>query len=156
MTGFLKEMYPETPYTKAVGAGYVDDKLIAAGRAVRTGQRHPELEMSIGHLLPEPTPTPKAPPPVCTVDGIQVVELAVLFKPLAHLVTTSNGVHELTRCYFQNEKFAFGVDMTRIGGISATGVEYSTGAGLRLHLEKGYELFIPSSHCQATWRLPND
>jgi hypothetical protein len=147
--------YPSEHKTvdEARAAGYVDDLAIFAKKAVRTGARHPQFDMSLGHMLEEPAPTQKAPPPVCTVDGVQVVELAVMFKPVALLVTTEHGVHELTRCYFQKGKFAFGVDMTRIGGIGVTGVEYKTDRGLQLHLDHGYELFIPAGHCQATWRL---
>lgn len=93
--------------------------------------------------------------PVCTVDGVQVAELAIIIKPVAFLVTTGNGVHEISRCYFQKGRFAFGVDMTRIGGITAVAVEYQPARGLQIHLEKGYELFVPAGNCQATWRLLN-
>lgn len=93
--------------------------------------------------------------PLCSVDGNSVSELAVLIKPVAFLVTTSNGTHEVGRCFFQSGKFTVGPDLRRIGGIGIESAEYFPERGLYVHLEHGYELFAPSSHCQATWRLPD-
>jgi hypothetical protein len=90
----------------------------------------------------------------CTVDGLEVVELAVLIKPVAFLVTIEHGTHELTRVYFHKEKFQVGVDTQRLGGIGIQRVDYRTQTGLRVTWDHGYEMFIPSAHCQATWRLP--
>lgn len=95
----------------------------------------------------------------CEVNGLQVEELAVLVKPVALFVTTDNGNHEITRMFFHGGKFLYGSGLERLGGIGTTSVEYNTrdlgaGEGLRIHLEKGYELHIPLSQCQATWKLP--
>lgn len=150
-----------TEYELALADGYVPEVAIQAKLAAPTtsrdyplGIRHPALDMRKGVFLKPPEPV--APPPVlsCRVDGVEVEELAVLIKPTAFLVTTGNGTHEINRCYFQSGAFAFGVDMKRIGGISAAAVEYFPERGLYLHLERGYELFVPSGHCQATWRKP--
>lgn len=133
--------------------GYVSNMAVAAGIAVRTGARHPMLDAYQGYLLEnKPVETPKAPPPICTVNGVEVSELAVIIKPVAFLVTTENGTHEIGRCWFQKGVFTVGPDLRRIGGIGIESVEYNPELGLAMHLEKGYELFIPSSHCSATWR----
>jgi hypothetical protein len=96
-----------------------------------------------------------APEPKCTVDGAGVAELAVLVKPVAFFVTTEHGTHEISRCYFQNGKFTYGVDLQRLGGVGTRSADYQPGRGLLIHFEHGYEMFIPMSHCQATWRLPD-
>jgi hypothetical protein len=156
---------------RLMAAGWVNSETVSAGRAVKflsseypNGYRHRDQDMVKGEGIPE-TSTPhleevremleaKLAQPLCRVGGVEVVELALLIKPTAFLVTTANGTHEINRCYFQSGAFAFGVDMKRIGGIAARSVEYFPERGLYLHLEKGYEMFIPSSHCSATWRLP--
>jgi hypothetical protein len=181
MDKVLKSEYPQTPYTQAVGEGYVEEAAVASGRAVRTGEKHPTLDMVKGYMLrPEkwrenadlscqcqgtvgidspcndpscylrPTPTP----PRCTVDEQPVEELAILIKPVAFLVTTEHGTHEFTRLYFQKGEFSLGVDLKRLGGIAVRAAEFDTGRapGLRIHFDKGYEMFIPREHCQATWR----
>lgn len=195
MTTMLKHEYPQTPYTIAVGEGYVEELAVAAGRAVRTGEKHPTLDMVKGYMLrPEKwaenadlscqcqgtvgtdspcsdpacylrvkdhgfvATTPEGPVlvlPPCTVNDRPVSELAILIKPVAFLVTTENGTHELTRVFYQRGEFSVGVDTRRLGGIAIKSVDYNTAEGLRIHWERGYEMFIPSSHCQATWKLPD-
>lgn len=91
----------------------------------------------------------------CTVDGVPVAELALLIKPVAFLVTVEHGTHELTRVFFHGEKFQVGVDTQRLGGIGIGNVDYRTQGGLRITWDHGYEMFIPSGHCQVTWRLPS-
>lgn len=148
----MKQEYPETPFTRAVAAGYVDERAVRAGLAIRTGEKHGSLDMVKGHMLLacaiiEPPAAPK-----CTVDGEPVDELAVLVKPCAFFVTTQNGTHEVNRCYFHDGVFKYGVDISRIGGCATERVEYNTREGLRIHFDKGYEMFIPVSHCQGSWR----
>ena len=94
-------------------------------------------------------------PDICTVDGLEVEELAVLFKPSAFLVTLGNGTHELTRTFYHRGQFTVGTDIRRLGGLGVERVAYDTQKGLRVSFERGYEVFIPSSHCQATWKLPD-
>lgn len=91
-------------------------------------------------------------PPTCTVDGRPVSELAVLIKPVAFLVTVEHGTHELTRVFFHGGRFAVGVDTQRLGGIGLRSVDYRMTNGLRITWDHGYEMFIPSGHCQATWK----
>ena len=91
----------------------------------------------------------------CTVDGRPVAELAVLIKPVAFLITVEHGQHELTRMYFHNDKFTVGIDTQRLGGIGVERVDYKTEHGLRVTWQHGYEMFIPATHCQATWKLPD-
>lgn len=94
--------------------------------------------------------------PPCTVNGEQVEELAVLVKPVALFVTTDSGNHEITRMFFHGGKFLYGSGLERLGGIGTRSVEYVPTEGMSIHLERGYEIFIPESHCQATWRLPSE
>ncbi len=162
-----------SPYEQAKLDGYVDEIAIAAGAAVAwrsseypEGLRHRDFNMRKGHMLPveaesppnfatlEKMPAPE--PPKCAVDGVAVTELAVLVKPVAFFVTTNNGTHEVGRCYFQGGEFKYGVDVTRIGGCTTRRVEYNTREGLRIHFDKGYEMFIPVSHCQGTWRTATE
>lgn len=154
-TELLKELYPQTDFTRAVAQGYVSDVAIAAGLAVRTGSRHLTLDMSIGYMKEVAPPPPPPEPLVCTVDGVAVAELTITIKPVALLVTIDTGVHEVNRCWFQRGAFRLGVDIGRIGGLEVTGAEFNThggAAGLRLHFTHNYEMFIPADHCQSTWR----
>ena len=165
---YLKQQVTEA---ELMAAGWVDVKSLIVGEAVAfvspefpNGYRHTELDAMKGRRLNDnaATTTPHLEQVraalskyLCTVDGKPVAELAVLIKPVAFLVTTDNGTHEIGRCYFQGDKFTVGPDLRRIGGIGIDSVEYFPERGLYLHLEKDYELFVPSSHCQATWkRLP--
>jgi hypothetical protein len=157
-------------------AGWVSYMEVAAGRATMfvssdypNGYRHTTEDkvkgvypQSAASVTPEPVHVDSEgkpvimsnpePVPRATVDGRPVSELAVLIKPVAFFVTIANGTYELSRCYFQNGKFTFGPDMERIGGISCQRVEFSTSSGLRMFFSQGYEMSIPQSHCQATWR----
>lgn len=143
-------------------AGWVEAMTVAAGKAVLFwtdeypgGSHHPGLDMVKGlSIAAAPPPPPPESPKSCTVDGVQVDELAVLVKPVAFFVTTEHGTHEVSRCYFQKGKFQYGVDMQRLGGVGTRSAEYQPGRGLLIHFDHGYEMFIPMSHCQATWRLP--
>lgn len=90
---------------------------------------------------------------LCTVDGAPVEELAVLIKPVAFLSTTQHGTHELSRCFYQHKKFSVGPDLERLGGIRILTAQYSTERGLALMFDHGYRMFLPASHCQATWRV---
>lgn len=152
-----------TPYDLALADGYVTERAIASGEAVATttrdyphGFRHLTLDMRKGTFVRPSAPAPAPPAPLsCTVDGVEVSELAVLVKPVAFFVTTEHGTHEVSRCYFHKGKFQYGVDMQRLGGIGTKSAEYTPGRGLLIHFEHGYEMFVPMSHCQATWRLPD-
>lgn len=152
-----------------LSAGWVSNLSIQAGTAIKylsseypNGYLKASSDDFKGELVPATTPhleqvrevlTEKF-PPLCTVDGVAVDELAVLVKPVAFFVTTEHGTHEVSRCYYQRGKFQYGVDMQRLGGIGTRSAEYQPGRGLLIHFEHGYEMFIPMSHCQATWRLP--
>lgn len=148
---------------RALADGYVPETAIAAGIAEATVTRdyphgfgHPTLAMRKGKFrtAAEPGPAPSA-PLSCTVDGVAVAELAVLIKPVAFFVTTEHGTHEVSRCYFQGGQFKYGVDMTRLGGVSTLKGEYFPDRGLLIHFQHGYKMFVPVGHCQATWRLPS-
>lgn len=93
-----------------------------------------------------------ASPGRCLVDGAEVVELAVHIKPVAFLVTIADGTHEVSRCFYSGDRFTFGPDLSRLGALSAERVEYRTREGLTMTFTKGYTLFVPTGHCQATWR----
>lgn len=159
----------------------VSRKAVVVGRAVATGPLDPTTDTYPGYVLREEKWTENAdlscqcqgtvgidspcsdptcylkgpPPPSCTVNGTQVQELAVLVKPVALFVTTDSGNHEITRMFFHGGKFLYGSGQERLGGIGTVSVEYKTTEGMYIHLERGYEIFIPESHCQATWRLPS-
>lgn len=153
---------------RLLSAGWVTESQLASGAAIAylssdfpKGYREATSDRMKGELVPlttthleEVRATPLKYAPSCTVDGVEVDELAVLVKPVAFLVTTEHGVHEVTRCYFQKGKFQFGVDLARLGGLGAKSVEYRPEHGLLIHFDHGYEMFVPVSHCQATWRLP--
>lgn len=129
--------------------GYIKtDEDMVRGHYIRFDQTTPHLEevraAMTKHLRPR-----------CTVDGVVVEELAVLVKPVGFLVTTSNGTHEITRCFYQKDRFTYGVDVERLGGLATESVEYQPEHGMRIHFAKGYEMFVPASHCQATWKLPD-
>lgn len=140
-------MSPEV--AELLANGWVTGSAIAAKVAVRTGEIHPDYDLARGYML---TQADDVTTPLCTVNGRMVSELAVLIKPVAFLVTSGNGTHEVPRCYFQDGKFTVGPDTKRIGGIGLKSVEYFPERGLYIHLEQGYELFAPSDHCQATWK----
>lgn len=150
-----------SPYELALAEGYVPEMYIRNGRAVATvsreyprGIRHAEMDMRIGKMLAPTPPAPVVAPLSCKVGGVEVEELAIMVKPCAFFVTTEHGTHEINRCYFQKGKFQYGVDMQRLGGVGTRSAEYIPGQGLRLHMDFGYEVAVPDSHCQATWRLP--
>ncbi len=103
--------------------------------------------------------------PTCRVGGEPVVEMAVLFKPSAFFVTTEHGTHEITRCYFQPKlngdrkpvnppewEFSMGHDTKSLHGLKVESAEYTPERGLLMKFTRGYELFVPGSSCQATWR----
>lgn len=96
------------------------------------------------------TPTPTI--PSATVDGKSVPEFNALFRPAATLVSRENGVHELTRAYFQDGKFSVAFGTNRLGGLDCTGVRYITGRGVVVEFTKGFRVFVPEASCQITWR----
>lgn len=155
-----------------MSAGWVSHQALLLGKAIMyvsseypKGYRKAASDDAKGELVPEPqsvhitvppvNATFDAGPPLARVDGVPVAELAILVKPVAFLVTVEHGTHEVGRVYMHKGKFSVGVDTQRIGGISLTSVEYDTTKGLRIHLDHGYEMFIPVSHCQGTWKLPD-
>lgn len=91
----------------------------------------------------------------CTVDAVQVEELAILIQPAPYLVTTEHGTHAFTRVFYQKGEFKLGVDIKRLGGIALRSAHFNTdeGRGLHLNFDRGYEMYIPLEHCQATWKL---
>jgi hypothetical protein len=159
----------------------VSEQAIVAGKAVATGpldlatRTFPGYELrpekwaenadtacqcqgTVGIDSPCSDPTCYLRPPAderCTVNGTPVVELAVLVKPVSLFVTTDSGNHEISRMFFHGGKFLYGSGLERMGGIGTRAVNYKPAEGMYIHLERGYEIFIPESHCQATWKLPD-
>lgn len=158
---------------RLLSAGWVSAMDTYAGKAIMfvsseypKGYRHPEKDMvkGVGVVEPAITETPARVDesgrpvilaPQCTVEGKPVTELAVLIKPTAFLVTLEHGTHELSRVYFQKGKFSVGVDTQRLGGIGIETADYDPARGLGVRWQHGYVLFVPQSHCQATWKLPD-
>lgn len=83
-----------------------------------------------------------------------MTELAILVQPAAFLVTLDGGTHEITRCYFQNGKYAISsYSNARLGQHSVVGAELRADGTLHLHFTGGYSVLIPSHRLQTTYRL---
>lgn len=104
----------------------------------------PTASAGLAALEPEPVK--------CTVLGQPVTELAVIIKPVAFLVTTTDGTFEVGRCWYQKGEFSVGVEMRRFGPLQIEHANYEPTSGLHIHLSRGYEMFIPYNQCSATWR----
>lgn len=77
----------------------------------------------------------------------------MLINPAAFLIT-SEGTHELTRCYYQDGKYVVGPSgLTRLGQYTCVGADLEPDGQLRLTFTGGYRVLVPDSRVQLTYRV---